>query len=295
MASALSLNEILGYSPRDKLLIINADDVGMCSSANIATIDAMRNGLITSGSIMVPCPWFPQIAKLCREDPSLDFGIHLTHTCEWDNYRWGPVADRQQVRGLLDEEGYMWRNIEDVYKHSNSEELMIEAIAQVEKALAFGIDIANLDSHMGTLQYNVKYWEVYIGLAEKYDLPVRMGTPELEASLGGSHLRSILREKGILFPDRLILGGRREGEQLKDYYIRILRSLSPGVTELFIHPALPTEELKNITGGWKERAEEYRLFREDEEIKRAIQEEGIKLIGYKALREAQRRLKDKSS
>lgn len=290
-----SLNEILGYSPEDKLLIVNADDAGLCYSANIAAVDAMKNGLVTSGSIMVPCPWFPHIAKLIREDPSLDFGIHLTHTCEWDNYRWGPLADDCKVRGLIDGEGYMWRDTREVYEHSNPEEAEIEARAQVEKALSFGIDITHLDSHMGVLQYNLDYWEVYIRLAEDYDLPIRMGTPELEASMGAGHLRPLLREKGILFPDRLVIGERKEGETSKDYCLRILRNLSPGVTELFIHPALPTEEMQNIAGSWRERAEEYRLFRWDEDVRKVIEEEGIKLIGYRALREAQRKARNSRS
>ncbi|MBC7326811.1 polysaccharide deacetylase family protein [bacterium] len=291
MASHLSLNEILGFSPEDKLLIVHADDVGMCCSANLATVDAMKNGLVTSGSIMVPCPWFPHIAKIYRDDPSLDFGIHLTHTCEWDNYRWGPVAERTLVRGLIDEEGFLWRDIMNVYKHSNLKEAEIEARAQIEKAISFGIDITHIDSHMGTLQYNLEYWEVYIKLAEEYDLPLRMGTPELEAKLGGAHLRPLLKEKGILFPDRLIIEERGRNESLKDYYTRILKNLQPGVTELFIHPALPTEELKNITGSWEARAMEYNLFRWDEDIKKIIEQEGIRLIGYRTIRDAQRSLR----
>jgi len=291
MDESLSLSEILGYSSDERILIINADDVGLCYSANVAAVEAMKNGLVTSGSIMVPCPWFPHIAKLCREDPSLDFGIHLTHTCEWDNYRWGPVADSCKVRGLIDEEGYLWRDIREVYEHSNLEEVEIEARAQIEKALRFGIDITHLDSHMGTLQYNIEYFQIYIKLAEEYDLPIRMGTPELESLLGAAHLRPLLREKGILFPDRLIIGQRKEGESLRDYYKRILRNLPRGVNELFIHPALPSDEMKNIAGSWRERAEDYILFREDEEMRRIINEEGIKLIGYRVLRERQRELR----
>lgn len=286
-----SLNELLGYAPEDKLLIVNADDIGLCYSANIAGVDAMKNGLVTSGSIMVPCPGFAHIAEFCKDDPSLDFGVHLTHTCEWVTCRWGPVADAHKVKGLMDEEGFMWRDIREVYENYCLEEAEIEARAQIEKALAWGIDVTHIDSHMGVLQFNLDYWEIYIRLAEDYDLPVRMGTPELEAAFGAGHLRSILREKGILFPDRLIIGERKEGEDLKDYFLRVLRSLSPGVTELFIHPALPTEEMKNIAGSWEERAREYYLFRWDEDIKKAIREEGIKLIGYRALRDVQRRLR----
>src|SRR6185503_5192816 len=108
-ATNLSLAERLGYKPGDKLLIVNGDDVGMCHAANEATIEALEKGLMTSATMMVPCPWFAEIADYAKRNPQRDFGIHLCHTAEWKFYRWGPVASRDKVPGLVDPQGYLWR------------------------------------------------------------------------------------------------------------------------------------------------------------------------------------------
>ena len=104
-AEVPSLAERLGYKPTDKLLIVNGDDVGMCHAANMATIESLEKGQMRSATIMVPCPWFPEIAAYAKGHPEKDFGIHLCHTSEWGKYRWGPVAPREQVPGLVDPNG----------------------------------------------------------------------------------------------------------------------------------------------------------------------------------------------
>ena len=113
-AEQRSLAERLGYKPTDKILIVNGDDTGMCHAANLATIESLEKGLMRSATIMVPCPWFPEIAAYAKQNPEKDFGIHLCHTSEWGKYRWGPVTDREKVPGLLDADGYLWRGIEGV-------------------------------------------------------------------------------------------------------------------------------------------------------------------------------------
>lgn len=285
-----SLAVQLGFSPTDKVLIVNADDVGMCYAANEATVRGMERGIITTGSIMVPCPWFLHIAEYARSHPKADFGVHLTHTSEWQHYRWGPVSDRCQVKGLIDPQGYLWRSIEQVYTHATPEQALVEGRAQIRKAMEAGIDITHLDSHMGTLQYSEKYfYEVYIPLAKEFDLPVRMGSQDLLAQFGYPDMRERVRREGILFPDYLIHGGRKPGESVTQYWKRVLRELKPGVTELYIHPALATEEMPHITGSWRERAEEFRLFTTDTEIRRIVREQGIHLIGWRPIRDLQRR------
>ncbi|RMH68325.1 MAG: ChbG/HpnK family deacetylase [Bacteroidetes bacterium] len=283
-----TLAERLGYGPEARLLIVNGDDVGMSHASNAASIEAMEKGLMTSATIMVPCPWFPEIAAYARAHPEADFGLHLTHTSEWKGYRWGPVAPKTEVPGLVDPQGYLWPSVQEVYAHATPEEALVEARAQIEKALAAGIDVTHLDSHMGTLHYDPAYHAVYRTLALEYDLPIRMPGRAVLAERGLEHLRDQLDADGIVSPDHLIFGGPDEGESVEAYWKRILRTLQPGVTELFIHAALAGEEMRHITNSWKTRDTEYRLFTTDPEIRAMIEEEGIILIGYRELRRLQR-------
>ncbi len=143
--------ERLGYPADARLLIIHADDTGMCHSANLASIDALKKGIVTSGSIMVPCPWFMEIADYAREHPEIDLGLHLTHTSEWKSYRWRPLALSSLVPGLIDAEGYMHSHVGSVVRSSNAKEIEAEIRAQIEFALQNGVKPTHLDSHMGTL------------------------------------------------------------------------------------------------------------------------------------------------
>ncbi|MCW5556309.1 MAG: polysaccharide deacetylase family protein [Verrucomicrobiae bacterium] len=292
LAAAPNLAERLGYAPADRLLIVNGDDVGMCHSANVATIEALEQGLMRSATILVPCPWFLEIAGYAKAHPDSDFGIHLCQTSEWRVYRWGPVAPRSEVPGLLDPEGYLWHETPQVYAKSNPEEALIESRAQIRKALAAGVDITHLDSHMGVLQYRPDYLESYLKLAVEFDLPVRMASEEAFAEAGQSGWRDRFAAQGILFPDDFVFNIRYAGPgDVKRYWMERLSKLKPGVTEIFIHAGLPTEELKAITGSWAVRAAEHELFTRDAELKALLERQGVKLIGYRPIRDLQRRLR----
>jgi len=285
-----SLAERLGYQATDRLLIINGDDTGMCHSANLATIDALDNGLMTSATIMVPCPWFPEIARYAKSRPGADLGVHLTHTSEWQSYRWGPVTDRKLVPGLVDPEGYLWRSERDVFAHSSASEATVEARAQIERALKAGIDITHLDSHMGAMQYDPNFHKAYLKLARKYDLPVRMGSPETYAKVGFPGIRKEAESLGLVFPDRLVHEENPEpGEARKAFWLRIIKTLKPGVTELYIHASVVSDEARAISGSWQERATDYELFTKDPDIRKAMQDGGIIRIGYRPLRDLQRK------
>lgn len=288
-SAAPTLAERLGFKATDKLLIINGDDVGMSHAANAATIDAMENGLMTSATIMVPCPWFSEIAAYAKAHPNSDFGLHLTHTSEWKGYRWGPVASKSEVSGLVDPQGYLWPDIRSVYTNATPEQAETEARAQIKKALSAGVDVTHLDSHMGALQFSEQYFQVYRRLAKEFNLPLRMGSQEILASGGGGHQRGQLDTDGIIYPDHLIHGMRKPGEPITDYWRRMLRDLKPGVTELYIHAALPGEEMQHITNSWQERATEHQLFTKDPEIRQLLDAQGVKRIGYRALRDLQRK------
>jgi chitin disaccharide deacetylase len=287
--AAPPLAERLGFKSSDKILIINVDDVGNSHAANAAVIDAMENGLVTSATIIVPGPWFPEIATYAKARPNSDFGVHLAHTSEWKTLKWGPVASKNDVPGLVDPQGYLWPDIMSVYKHSTPEQAYIEARAQIKKALDAGIDLTHLDSHMGALQYNEAYFQVYRRLAREFNLPLRMGSQELLAAQGGGHQRGQLDADGVVYPDYLIHGDRKPGEAIRDYWKRSISSLKPGVTELYIHASVAGDEIKHITNSWQERAAEYELFTKDAEVRRILESQGVKRIGFRALRDLQRK------
>jgi hypothetical protein len=285
-----SVAERLGYKATDRLLIINGDDTGMCHSANVATIDALDNGLLTSATIMVPCPWFTEIVRYAKSKPNADLGVHLDHTAEWQVYRWAPLLSRKDVPGLFDEDGYMWHGVEQVYSHAKASEAKAEAEAQIQRALKAGIDVTHIDSHMGTMQYNAAFHKAYIELARKYDLPLRMGSQETYEKAGFPNIRRDAEAAGLVFTDRLIHEERpAQGETRKDFWLRMIRELKPGITELYIHASTPTDEAKAISGSWQARATDYELFTRDPDIRKAIEDGGIIRIGYRALRDLQRK------
>ena len=289
-AEKQSLAERLGYQPTDKLLIVNGDDAGMCHAANLGTIECLEKGSMRSATIMVPCPWFLEIAAYAKAHPEKDFGIHLCHTSEWGKYRWGPVADRSKVPGLVDSLGYLWREVPEVYAHATPEQALIEGRAQIQRALAAGVDVTHLDSHMGTLQYDPRYLQMYLQLAVEFQLPLRMASQETMARNGHPELREQFAAKGIVFTDYFVHdeSKQEEAKGVKPFWMGIVKNLKPGVTELYIHAALAGDELKAITGSWKTRSAQYELFAHDEEMKQLIADQKIILIGYRALRDLQR-------
>ncbi len=288
-AEPRSLAERLGYKATDKVLIINGDDAGMCHPANIATIECLENGLMRTATIMVPCPWFPEIAAYAKANPERDFGVHLCHTAEWGKYRWGPVSDRKEVPGLVDPDGYLWRGVEEVYQHAKPEEALIEGRAQIKRALAAGIEVTHLDSHMGTLQLNPGYMKAYVQLALEFDLPLRMASQETAARFGQPEMRRQIAAQGVVFPDYFVYEELKDEKQgVTAFWLNIVKNLKPGVTELYIHAAMPTEEMKAITGTWAIRSEEFEVFTHNEEMKRLVADEKIILLGYRPLRDLQR-------
>ncbi len=290
-ASAESLAEKLGYPADSRLLIINCDDAGMCHAANMAAIEGQEKGMITSGTIMVTCPWFPEIAAYAKDNPELNFGVHLTHTSEWDGYRWGPVAPDNLVPGLLDGEGYFWRDVPSVYGHSSPQEAYIEAKAQIEKFRSAGLNPTHIDSHMGTVMLNPEYFKVYIRLAQEYDLPLRMPSQEtLEEKGAPADLRDQASSLGLIFPDYFVYGvlGNDYTGNVEESWFHILSDLKPGVTEIYIHASTPGEELKAVTNSWKTRVEEYNTFTGSRRLKQLFEKLNIKLISYKPLKDLQR-------
>lgn len=290
------LAELLGYQATDRLLIIHADDMGMSHATNLAIFDAFERGVLTSASIMMPTAWVKEAVLWLQDHPRADVGVHLTHTSEWGGYKWAPVAGRRAVPGLVGPDGYMWPDVAAVWAHATLQEAEIEARAQIEYAQALGIDVTHLDSHMGTLQLDPRFWEVYLKLSVTYRLPQRQASRELYDLLGARGRKQAEQAAGVFGPDYLIYGlpEPQTPAQVPAYYETILRNLKPGVTELYLHPALDGPEMQAISGTHARRDADYRWL-VDPRTRALINELGIKLIGYRELREAMRRPGESSS
>ncbi len=162
---------IPGYPEDTRFVIIHADDMGLSHSTNAAVIEAFENNAINSGSVMVPCPWFPEIAEYVKENPDLDVGVHLTLTSEWKYFKWGSVLPRSEVPSLLDENGYFYANTGEFAANAKPDEVEKEIRAQIDRAIAFGISPTHIDSHMGTMFVSPELFNIYQKVAEEYDLP----------------------------------------------------------------------------------------------------------------------------
>ena len=279
-----TIAERLGY-PRDaKLLIVHADDLGMAHSVNAATIKAFESGLVNSGSIMVPCPWFSEIATYARANPQADLGLHLTLTSEWTTFRWGPVSSKDRVSSLLDKDGYFYLTETDAASHADPKEVELEITAQVERARASGVQPTHLDSHMGTLYQNKALFEVFLRVARKYKLPVRVA----RAWFGrADFLPEVLKPDDVYIDRVLDINTSIAASDWASFYSDALKKLEPGVTEVVIHLAYDDSEMRGATSdhpnwgaAWRQRDFE---FFTSETFRKLLQENQIKLITWREL------------
>jgi len=272
-----TLAERLGHPPDARLLIVNCDDLGCTHAANRGVHRALREGIATSASLMVPCPWAREAASHHRGE---DVGVHLTLTAEYDLYRWGPIT---HAPSLLDGDGGFPRTNVDVWEHADLDEVRRELRAQVERAILWGFDVTHLDSHMGTLQLRPEFFDVYLDLAVEHALPIRLSGASTQRAIGFP-FRDLAAAEGVLFPDRFVhvpgVGSRKAIE-------RTIFDLRPGVTEVYVHPAVDTPELRAADPRWAARVDDLDLVL-DPEIRSLLDRAGVVLIGYRELRDAQR-------
>jgi predicted glycoside hydrolase/deacetylase ChbG (UPF0249 family) len=273
-----TLAERLGYSAQARLLIVTCDDLGLCHAANEGVYRSLRQGLATSASLMVPCPWARAAAAGYRGE---DVGVHLTLNAELELYRWGPIT---QAPSLLDGDGGFPRTVADVWDHADLDEVRRECRAQVERAILWGFDVSHLDAHLGALQNRPEFFDVYLELAVEFRLPIRLSGPQAEAR-AGFPFRALAAEAGVVFPDDVVAP---HGPGTAPGVLDAVRSLRPGVTELYLRPALCTPELVALAPDWQARVDEHDLLVDPGALRAAVEGAGVELVGYRALRSLMR-------
>ena len=270
--------EQLGHPPGAKLLIVNCDDLGSSHAANVGVYEALREGVATSASLMVPGPWAREAAASFRGE---DVGVHLTLNAEHDLYRWGPLT---YAPSLLDGDGGFPRTREDLWDHADVDEVRRECRAQIERAIYWGFDVSHLDSHMSILELRPEFFDVYLELAVEFRLPIRLGAAATERTVGFP-FRSLAAEEGVVFPDHFLavrtIGSRRAIE-------RVLVDLAPGVTEVHVRPAIDTAELRALAPDWAGRVDDHDLVTGHSTLRALAARAGAAFIGYRQLRDLQR-------
>jgi predicted glycoside hydrolase/deacetylase ChbG (UPF0249 family) len=273
-----TLAERLGYPPDARLLVLTADELGFCHSANVGVFECLRTGLVTSASLMVPCPWAREAAARYRGE---DIGVHLTLNAEHEYYRWGPIT---HAPSLLGGDGGFPRTREDVWDHADLDEVHRECRAQIERAILWGFDVSHLSAHLGTLTLRPEFFDVYLDLAVEFSLPLRM-VGRARESLLGFPAREVAAEAGVVFTDDTLEAPAVGARKLLEEQLELLE---PGVTEIRVHPAVDSAELRAITHDWQARVDDHQMVCDEGTLRELIEGSGVRVVGYRALRDLAR-------
>lgn len=273
------LAERLGYDADTKLVILSCDDLGSCHAANIGVYSALRDGVATCASIMVPAPWSRHAAMMYSGE---DIGVHLTLNAEHPLYRWGPIT---HAPSLLSGDGGFPREIDDLWEHADPAEVLRECRAQIERAILWGFDVSHLAPHLSAITLRPEFFDVYLDLAVEFRLPIRLPST-IDEERAGFPFRRLAAEEGVVFPDHFDHDWKAGS---RDRVLDALRNLRPGVTEIHVQPAIDTAEVRALAGesaqGW---IDDLELVTRDPALRTMLDELGVVLIGYRHLRNVMR-------
>jgi predicted glycoside hydrolase/deacetylase ChbG (UPF0249 family) len=278
MSDSRTLASRLGHSDDARLVIISCDDLGSCHGATVGVYQAIREGLATCASIMMPAPWARYAADEYRNE---DIGVHLTLNAEHPSYRWGPLT---HAPTLLSGEGGFPRSVDDLWEHADSSEVLRECRAQIERAIAWGIDVTHLAPHLTSITLRPEFFDVYLELAYEFKLPIRLPST-ITTEAAGFPFRQLAADEGIVFPDHFDHDWRTGS---RERVFAAISDLQPGVTEIHVQPAIDTPEVRALGGvaeGW---IDDLALVTSNQELRQAVADSGAILIGYRELRDAMR-------
>lgn len=304
--------EKLGFPRGSKVVILHVDDVGMSWDSNEGAIRVMEDGVATSVSIMMTCPWVPGFFHYLKDHPDVDAGLHLTLTSEWKDYRWGPLSGKAKVPGLVDAEGALWSNVPDVVKNATADEVEAEIRAQLDRAKNFGFSPTHLDSHMGTLFAKPEFLERYIKVGLENKIPVMFFGGHSTMITKQMNLSGDIRQQFKATGEMLWNGGLpvlddlhnlsygfqykpgMNDEQLRKFatsrYIETIRELKPGLTMVIMHCTKPSEVFPYISDSALIRKGDL-LAMTDPEFKQFLTSEKIILTTWREVMERRAKIK----
>jgi chitin disaccharide deacetylase len=305
--------ERLGFPRGAIVVVLHVDDAGMSFDSNLGAITALEKGVASSTSVMMPCPWVSGFVHYLKAHPNSDAGLHLTLTSEWKDYRWGPVAGKPKVPGLVDEEGALWPDPADVAKHATADELEIEIRAQIQKARDMGFEPTHLDSHMGTVFESDAFLQRYIKIGIEYKIPImfpgghntlvkeQMGLTPAQMQMT-KVAGEILWKAGLPVLDdlhntsydwKLPSGLAPTKENWKKFkmeqYMASFRKLRPGITMVLMHCTAPSEIFEHISNSGPSREADLAVMTSPE-FKEFIQKQGIIITTWRDLKTRRDRL-----
>ncbi len=282
-----SIVERLGYPANTKLLILHADDLGVAHSENRASMFALDNGAVSSASIMVPCPWFPEIAAYASQNTDKDLGVHLTITSEWKHYKWGPVTSRDSVSSLTNKDGYFYSSVDSVAILGSPAEVEIELRNQVKRAYRSGVDVTHLDVHMGAAASTPAFVAAYLKVGKEFNLPVLMDKRIYE--INDPRITNLLDDKTVIL-DKLYMEEPDDYKTgAKQFYSTVIKNLEPGLNCLLVHLAHDDEEMQGVT---KEHADYGAAWRQadfdfvtSKECAGLLKKNNVRLVTWRELRD----------
>jgi predicted glycoside hydrolase/deacetylase ChbG (UPF0249 family) len=249
----------------------------MCHATNAAIFRTLKEGIVQSTTLMVPCPWALHAMHWLRDNPEVAFGVHLTAICDGADYRWGPLTARDKVPSLVDETGYFYRfeRMAEFFAQVNLDQLEVEFRAQIEAVLAAGLKPTHLDWHSLRIGARPDILDVMIGLAKAYGLALRvMGQPVIEKVQSQG-----LPTNDYDFLDSYLLDIVDKPAR----YAQLLRELPAGLSEWAVHPGLDSAELLTIEPGANHFRQTDFDFLMSAEAREVIAQEGITLLSYAPL------------
>jgi predicted glycoside hydrolase/deacetylase ChbG (UPF0249 family) len=287
----------LGFQATDRVAVVHADDIGMCHATLPAIDELMALGLVTSASVMVPCPWFLDAVAWHRQNPDYDLGIHLTLTSEWARYRWGPISTRAEASGLLDDRGYLHSTTAAVRRLARREAVKIEMRSQIDLATRSGLAPSHIDNHMFVAMCD-EFAASYLQLGCECGIPSFMARTRLNVV----NETDWFQEQAMKWENRgqpvfdyaKVVTSSGVALDHEEYTRQVFARLPPGLSCVLLHPAVDTPEIRHITGDWRARVADFETFRRSSLLE-YVRGLGIQLISYRPLRDMLRKKLNKRS